>query len=318
MQIQDNSPELDLNDPGLQAILSGEQSEKKVEAKVEKKADVKPAPTSSVEATTKEEEEDETDEVDPVALKAQVKGLQAELARRRGNADRVDALEHEITALKTKATQPTNEYMWVQKLDDEGLASKSVDWDDELADARAKYGRAEDAGDEKAMERQGQRILTAKKTQAAFRRELMDRTKREHEQAQSLHDETQSIQAEITDMHEAVADLLPDLMMKDSEVWKAGNEEYINHPALMKQLGPLGEVVAAAMAVVRNPALVENKTTPAARRDVLSSLEKTIKKSLSTGAASPTRTRMSDVASSVDSGDGLSKFNALIDRIKGG
>jgi hypothetical protein len=84
----------------------------------------------------------------------------------------------------------------------------------------------------------------------------------------------------------------------------------------MARLGPLGEVVAAAMAVIRNPALANKTASPAARRDVIGSLEKSIKKSLSTGVSSPTTTRSPSV--DVGTPDSLAAFNAMIDKIKGG
>jgi hypothetical protein len=316
-EIVDNSPEMALDDPRIAEFVAKASGEKP-ESLAEPKKDVKEKPAASS-AADKADETDEKDET-PEHLKAQIRGLQAELTRRKGNSDRVEALEQELQGVKEKLAKPetTSEFAWIQKLDDEGLSSKSVDWDDELADARAKYGRAEEAGDDRAMERQGQRILQAKKIQSAFRKETLDRTRRNQEEANALHTETQSIQTEIADMREAVSEQFPDLMDQETDLWKAGNDEFNSHPVLMSRLGPLGEVVAAAMAIVRNPDLVSKKAAPNARREVLSTLEKSVKKSLSTGATAPNIQRNVDYTGSVGTAEGLSAFNAMIDKFKGG
>jgi len=306
--IQDNSPEMPLDDPRIQEILTGTKAEPAPE-----KTDVKVVAASSAETQEKDKEND----ADPDTLKAQIKGLQAELSRRKGNAERVEALEDELKGVKAKLSAPKDDFDWIRKLDDDGMASKQTDWDDELADARARYGRAEEAGDDRALERQGQRILTAKRTLSAFRKEALDRVRRQSEEQHEAHTEAQSIQTEIADMRDVVEELLPDVKVHGSDAWNAGNEEFITHPQLMKRLGPLGEVVACAMALVRNPNLLA-KNAPAARREVIGSLEKVVKKSLSTGASSPLTTRSVDHASSIQTSDGLASFNAMIDKIKGG
>lgn len=310
-EIVDNSPEMALDNPVMQDFLKSVDGPAP-EAKVEK-TDVKPQPAASSAAPA---EEPET----PADLRAQIKGLQAELTRRQGNSSKVEALETELNSVKEKLAnpKPTNEHAWIQKLDDDDLSSKQTDWDDELADARAKYGRAEDAGDERAMERQGQRILTAKKTISAFKKETLDRTKRVNEEANTYKETAQSISAEIDRMREGVLELMPDLITQGTEAWEAGNKEYLENPYLMKQLGPLGEVVAAAMAVIKNPDLIGKKTTASARKEIIGSLEKSVKKSLSTGSSASSSSRSVDYAAGVQSGDGLAAFNQMIDKIKGG
>lgn len=318
-EIVDNSPEMALDDPRMAEFLSAVKAPKP-EPKAEK-ADVKPeVPASSAE--TKPEGKDDADlDESPDHLKARIRGLQAELTRRKGNSDRVEALEAELQDLREKVNKPaaqTSEFDWIMKLDDEALASKQTDWDDELADARAKYGRAEEAGDERAMERQGQRIITAKKTLSAFRKETLDRTKRMQAEADAAKSEAQSIHSEISAMHEVVSENFPEMLDQSSELWQAGNKIFNSHPALMARLGPLGQVVAAALAVVQHPELSVKRGSVGARREVLGTLEKSVKKALSTGASAPTTTRSVDYMGAVDSGDNLAKFNAMIDRIKGG
>ena len=316
--IVDNSPEMPLDDPRVAEFLAKAQGDP-----VKPQADsegVKPKPAASPAPVKPDDKsDDESEDETAEQLKAQRDGLKAELARRKGNSDQVEALRAELAAVKEKLAKPTeNEFSWIVKLDNDALASKQTDWDDELADARSKYGRAEEAGDERAMERQGQRILQAKKTLSAFRRETLDRTKRNQDEAEELRTQTQSIRSEIDAMRDTVETQLPDLLDHDSALWKAGNEEFNAHPELMARLGPLAEIVAAAMAVVRNPDLRGGKSTSKVRKEVISNLDKGIKRSLSTGASAPTTSRAVDYSGAINSGDDLMKFNAMIDKFKGG
>jgi hypothetical protein len=303
-QIVDDSPEMELDDPRIQEVLNAKDG-----VKPQPKPDVKPAePVSSAAPKTEDEPVDEKDKV--------IKGLQAELARRKGNSEKLEALEAELKELKTERTQPKNEFAWIQKLDDDALASKQTDWDDELADARAKYSRAEETGDERALERQGQRILAAKRTLSAFRKEILDRGSRRQNEKEAAQREYSTVQSEIESMHSAVQEQFEDFMNPETELWKAGNEEFNAHPALMARLGPLGEVVAAALAVVKHPELVAKKGTASARKEVIGKLEKSVKHALSTGASAPSTNQ--PVNYDVSSADGLAAFNAMIDKFKGG
>jgi hypothetical protein len=94
-------------------------------------------------------------------------------------------------------------------------------------------------------------------------------------------------------------------------LWKAGNDAYLSHPELMKRLGAAGDIVAAALAVLKT-----HKPEAAARRAVVSKLETGLKKSLQAGAASPSTGR--GPALSIDTPEGLAQFNAYIDKVKGG
>lgn len=306
MQITDNSPEMALDDPRIAEALAGKDEAPKPQSK----PDVKPKEAASSAAPKAEGQE-----VDP--REAEIAGLKAELARRKGNSDKLEALENELKELKAERSQPKNEFQWIQKLDDDALASKQTDWDDELADARAKYSRAEETGDERMLERQGQRILIAKKTLSAFRKEILDRgTRRQQEQEQAQR-EYSTVQSEIESMHEAVSEQFEDFTNPETELWKAGNAEYNAHPALMQRLGPLGEVVAAALAVVKHPELVAKKGgTVSARKEVIGKLEKSVKHALSTGASAPSTNQ--PVNYDVSSAEGLAAFEAMISKYKGG
>jgi predicted nucleic acid-binding Zn-ribbon protein len=307
MQIVDNSPELALDDPLIQQILNPQQPAETVPP-----ADVKEPVVSS--ATGAPALEAET----PEQLKAQLRGMQAELTRRKGNAEAVDTLKEEVAELRAKLSAPAaDRFAWVQKLDDDSLTSKQVDWDDELADARAKYGRAEDAGDTSLMERQGQRVLQAKETLRAFRKESMDRVTRSQQTFHEVKSTQEAARLELDSMYGAMNEAYPDFTNPESAIWKAGREEFLAHPTLMRHLGQMGEVVAAAMAVVRHPELLpKGQSAATARRDIIGKLEKGVAKALQTGATAPSTTRSTSV--DVSSAEGLRNFNAMIDQVKGG
>lgn len=316
MQIVDNSPELPLDDPktieALKDLTGGT-------PKAEKQPDVKPtAPASSAEPKAEDTNTD-PEETDPEKLKAQIRGLRSELSRRKGNTDKVEALEAQIEDLKTKvqeSSKPKSNADWIQKLDDDQLAAKYTDWDDELSDSRARYIRAEERGDNDEMERQGQRILQAKRVLSEFKKETLSRNTRRTEEANAQSRVAESIRSEVNDMYETVSEAFPDFQNEDSELWKAGLKEYQEHPELMARLGPAADMVAAAMAVIRNPNLARGKAAPSGRKEVISKLEGAVKKSLMTGASAPSTQRPFEV--NVDSAEGLDNFNKYIDRIKGG
>lgn len=309
--IVDNAQEVSLDDPALQVLLNRDTGAAPKQQETGEKKAASPAASAG--------EQDTNEDTDPVkALEAQVEGLKAELSRRRGNSERVEVLEQQLEELRIQAKKgaENDAYAWVMKLDDDDLVSKQTDWEDELADARARYGRAEEAGDEKSLERHGQRILVAKKTLAAFRKEGLARVTRRQKEAVDTENEVNSIQEEITSMHSAVTEAYPDLLKQDTPLWKAGDQEFRSHPALMKRLGPLGEVVAAAMAIVKNPTLVQAKGVAAGRKTVIDGLEKAVKSQLSTGASAPRVNAAPEI--NIDSQEGLARFEAMIAKLKGG
>ncbi len=337
MQIVDNSPEMDLNDPKFAEMLTAIKpaGETKVEPKAEEKAepekkDVKvddKKPASSAEDQVLDTEEDDNDE-SPDKLKARIRGLQAELTRRKGNADKVSELELQLAKVQgqleeaskkpsAKETENTIEAA-VQKLDTKALIAKQTDWEDELADARARYAAAEDRGDRDAMSDHGKRITYAKTVLSAIRTETLERGERKQKEDAEAQTEATTIKAEFDSMYDALDTQFPEFKDKDSALWKAGNKEYIDHPKIMKRLGPAGEIVAAALAVLKNPELVgkSKQSESSARKEVVRNLETGLKKALSTGAAAPSTGRT--VVPAVDSGEGLAEFNKLVDRIKGG
>lgn len=327
MDIVDNAPEMDLTDPKFAEMLQGSKQPKEPAKVEEPKPDVKPkADVSSAsepepEPDHEEAKEDEPEET-PEKLKARIRGLQAELTRRKGNADKVNELELQLARvqgqLETINRGEKNKTIEaaVRELDDKALVSKKVDWDDELADARARYARAEELDDKSAMREQAGRIKYAKDVLAAIEFESADRRDRKQTEADAVKSEQTRLKSELEGMYSTLEENFPDFQDQTSDLWKAGDAEFRANPTMMKKLGPAGEVVAAALAVLKNPHLIGQRSEAEARREVVGKLEKGVKKALSTGAASPSTGRM--VTPRVETGEGLAKFNELVDRIKGG
>lgn len=332
MEIQDSSPEMDLTNPAqfeelvakakttkADPVEEKPKDEPKTDVKETKEASSAPEPEEEVEPVDGEETEETPDK-----LKARIRGLQAELTRRKGNAEKVNELEVQLSRVQGQLEQlnrapKSNETALedaIKKLDDRALVSKQTDWDDELADARARYAQAEDRGDEKAMERHGSRINYAKKVLSAIRVESLERVERKQQTADAVKDEQAKVKTELDSMYSVLTESYPDFQDNTSELWKAGDAEYKAHPEIMKRLGAAGEIVAAAMAVLKNPNLVTQTTESSARREVVNKLEAGVKKALRSGASSPTTGRT--VVPQVSTGEGLAKFNEMVDRIKGG
>jgi chromosome segregation ATPase len=306
MQIVDNSPELDLNDPKQAALLNPTDAPVKETPKPEPVAEAKQEPVK--EAST------EVDE--GVDKEAQIKGLKAELSRREGNAARVHELELKLASLEGKQSQSNADPIAeaILKLDDRDLIAKQTDWEDELAAARAKYERAEETQNETALQTAANRITHAKKVLTSLKQEVVDRAERKQVERQTLKEEADTLTSELTGMYEQVNEVFPDFQNPETDLWKAGNEIYKANPTLMKKMGPAGEIVAAAMAILQQGA---KGTNTAARKEVLSNIDKGFGKALKAGTSSPNTTRTPDWSAAVTDGAELAKFNAYIDKIKG-
>ncbi len=310
-EIVDNSPELDLSDPATTEILANLTSpkEEKVEAK-----DVKETPeVSSTQVKVEPEKEPDSE--------AQIKGLKAELSRRQGNADKVHELEVELARLQgeMKSTKTTVDPLMdaIQKLDDKDVLDRQTDWEAELSIATAKWERAEDAQNQDALRLAGERITRAKSMLSLLRREVMERSDRKHTARSVQEKETQTLTTELTGMYDSVAEAFPAFNEEGSDLWNAGQEVYKANPALMTKLGPAGEVVAAAMAIIKFPNLVKGGDA-ATRKDVLKKIDKGFGKVLSTGGNSPSSSRSVDYSNAVGTSEGLAKFEDMISKLKGG
>jgi hypothetical protein len=311
-EIVDNSPELDLADPATTEILANltAPQEEKPEAKdVKEKVEVSSTPAQVEKEEIKDPE-------------AQIKGLKAELSRRQGNADKVHELEVELARLQGElkaapktAVDPVEAA--IQKLDDKDLIERQADWEAELSIATSKWERADNEQNQDALRLAGERITRAKQMLSRLRVEMVDRSDKKHTARTVQAKETETITSELTGMYDMVAEAFPDFQKEDSPLWQAGKEFYDSNPILMSKLGPAGEVVAAAMAIIKNPTLSKGGD-PETRKAVLKSIDKGFGKVLSRGTTSPTTNRTVDYSGSVSSAEGLAKFEDMITKLKGG
>ena len=312
MEIVDNSPEADINSPEFQALIQGKEAES---------TDVKPNAEGSSPAAKAEKPDEKPDE--PADLEAQVKGLKAELARRSGNADKVDELEKQLQyalgrldEVSKSATKETDPFISaVKEADEKTLISKQADWEDELADARARLVRAEENNDEAAVEKATNRLRRAKYSLSTIRGELVDRADTNSKNRATLESEAGKIKEELEMMYTAVEEKYPDFQNPESELWKAGNDEFLKHGTILRKLGPAGEIVAAAMAIIKQGKGEENALD--VRKNTIRKIESGLNKAFRAGSGSPTTNKTVNVEQ-VSSADGLANFNAFIDKIKGG
>ena len=273
--------------------------------------DVKQETGSSPESTEAEEPED---------LKAKLAGLQAELARVRkqksggeGEAaslkEALANLEGQVKVLRESKTTSTLQEK-VAALSDEQVQDNEILWQDELTDARVLARMAERDNDPDAVAKANARIDIARKMQKLYDTEksLRSVARTESIKAQGAYKDTLS--KEVDTLFNDTFKAIPELKDTESEIWKAGQVEYKLYPTLMKQLGPLGEMMAVAAAVAKNPTLVSKKSAA----KLLANLEDVADKTFQKGGTAPKMSMSKPV--SVNSQKDLSDFEAQVAAIK--
>lgn len=235
------------------------------------KSDVKEiAASSSEDADPKEDE-----------LHSQVEALQKELARVRrtknDSAEEVQGLRESLARvqgqLETLVRGTTKTENKMGSYTDAQLVQGQAEWEDEILDIRDALREARKTDDHATINAAQKQYAVAKHTLAAIRQELLDRTKRVGADQARAQGEATKIVEEVVELYDTAYEHFPDLKDKDSDIWQAGNEEYTARPSLMKQLGPLGELVAVALAITNKPELVGGKKqAKAARRELLSEI----------------------------------------------
>lgn len=321
MPIIDNAPEMDPTSPEFATQLAKLQEpkpkgEEPPQAKDEKVEDPKGGKGEKKEESPSSED---TDGDDPVKLKAKLKALKKELGRvrenKRDDEERVKKLETDIEDLKRKSkessdpsSQTTNA---VKNLTEEQLDSALIDWEDELADARAKLATAEDRGDDEKVQKQMSRIHRARTILAAVRKESKERLEQKTVAATKGKEETSAIEKDLSSIHDAFRESFPDIEDEDSALWQAGNKVYNEYPSLMKRLGPIAGLVATAVAIGKNPKLA-GKGDVKVRKELLNNIEEAAEKALMVGAKGG---KSSGVPTQFEN---IEAFNAYIEKIKSG
>lgn len=252
------------------------------------KTDVKEDPSSG-----KAEKAETKDEA--ASLEAQIEGLTKELSRvrrdRNASEESVEALRSQLAhvqgqlealARRDAASAPANK---LARYSDEQLVHGQTEWEEELLESRASLRKAREEGNEAAIERQERAVAVARATLNAIRTELLERTKRVGAEQAKVQGEANRIVQDVVAIYDQAYEVWPDLKDKNSDIWRAGNDAYNEHAAIMKQLGPFGELVAVSIAVAKNPELVGggSKKAATARKELLSEINDKVEKSLIKG-----------------------------------
>ncbi len=261
-------------------------------------------PASSAETTEKDDDltppDKEADEPgdDIGNLKSQVSGLKAELTKVRKQKasgsdeanelkERLANLEGQLSVLKANKSTSTLEDK-IAQLGDDQLATNKGMWEDERVDARVSARLAEKENDTEGIQRANQRILDANHTLKLYEADEKRRDTVRSKGQSSQDEEKAGIAKDLDLLFTEVGTACPDLFVKDTPIWKAGQEEYSKLPKLMKQLGPLGELVAAATAVAKHPELVGKRVADTAVNTLVNNIEKAADKAFHKGGSAPT------------------------------
>lgn len=283
-------------------------------------------PDADVKKTDTSSSEEKVDS--PEDLKAQVEALTKELTRvRKGKAEsssevqelreQLAEVQGHLKGLSAKGSTSTeSEENRLAKYSDEQLIQGQTEWEDSAYDAREAMKRARTENDEDAYTKASKAAAVAKNTLNAIRKELLERTKRVGAEQARAQTETNELVAEISGLYEAAYENFPGLKDRDSEIWKAGNEVFNRHPKLMKQLGPMAELVATGIAITENPNLVPggvDKGEKKARKELLEEINERAEQSLIKGKGTPNKKTIPDFASMPSD-----QFDGLIHKLKMG
>lgn len=324
MQIVDNSPEMDPTSPEFAAKLA-EISAGKAPKEEKGEAEKTTKPKEKVEGPKKESPSTDKEDGDEGEDDAKIKALKRELKRvrdgKREDEDRVSKLQEEISSLKTemqkaKSVPAGDEKARIQSaldsLSEDQLEGQLIDWNDELADARAKLALAEDRGDEAKAEHAKTRIAKARTVLSLAKSTLKSKSQQASDLKAGAEVEKGEIAKEIDAIFKVYVENFPELEDQESKLWIAGNDMYNKHPALMKRLGPIGQLVAVSLAVSADPKLV-GKDATRVRKDLLHNIEEAAQKSLLAGGKGGSKSK----AAPVDVNN-LDAFEAYIEKIKSG
>ena len=272
------------------------------------KQDTTKTEVKSEKAEAKAEAKEEKAETDPGKLQAQVNGLKAELKRvreQRQNPEELAKLNEKIANLQGRLEQLSKHpaEKAAPTYTDEQLIGMQTDWQEVLADAKAK----DDAD----------RTAQAKHQLSLINKELHQRAIDGGQAKGQATTERDGLVQEATSLYEEALTLFPDLNDKESELWKAANTEYTKRPRFMKALGPYADAIAVSMAIAKNPKLIgtgdEAKAGKEARKQLLDTIEKTADKALLKGSGSATSTQKFDFSTAT-----ATDVQAIADRIKRG
>jgi hypothetical protein len=255
-------------------------------------------------------------------LKDQVTGLKAELAKVRkqksDSTDEASSLKERIANMEgqMKVLSDTKASVTIEgklaQLTDSEVTRNRVAWEDERTDARVEARLAAKDNDYVALQEANTRIASADKMLNLYETEKDRRSERKVNDKQAEVDDHKEVESNLDNLFTSVYAEVPEMMNKDSEIWKAGLKEYQALPALMKRLGPLGELVAISSAIAKHPELVGKKVT----QKVVANIEAAADKAFQKGGTAPNSTFKP--VTTINSREDHQAFEAQVAAIKGG
>jgi chromosome segregation ATPase len=284
------------------------------------------APESSSEGKVDEKvEEALSDDVD--ALKNTIRGMKAEMSRVRNLKsaseneagslkERLANLEGRLTELKEAQPSGKSAQDSIKKLSEEKLIELHTSYDDELADARTVARMAERDGDREGIAHANQRIDNARKMLNLLKGEENVRMRESSRSARDADDESTRLGGELESLFTDVFKAAPELSDHDSDLWKAGQEEYRKLPTLTKKMGPIGELIATAAAIAKNPGLIGKKSSEKAVEKMLDNIEAVADKSFNRGGTAPQAGKVASY--NLKSTEDVMSFEEEVNRIKRG
>lgn len=322
--IIDNSPEMEYGSPEFAAALAGVKPKTE---KVEKEVVEEPAkdetgeePSESPSESTPEVDDDkdvkEAEASDDPKAKALAKELKRVRALNREHEQKVTTLEKDVEELKTKASKPTDpESQIVDKMTamkEEEFSSLHQRWSDELGDAKAAHAEAKARGDEAGTAEALARIKSAQSANALCVKAVSTRATAKAEAEAKTKAEIATLETELTGIKASYDEAFPELANKSSAIFKAGLAQYKAHQTLMSKLGPVAELVATALAVIKNPKLV-GRDPSTVRKEVVNNIEEAVSNALKPGGVG---TSKGGKANAIPTFKTTEDFNEYIERIK--
>ena len=313
--------------------LAGKDDTSMVEKDVDDKASSTTAKDETLKPKTVDKEADEQLEPEEVPgddignLKNKVSGLQAELSRVRkksGSAteeaqslkERIADMEGQLKVLRENKTTTSLDEK-IAQLTDKQVSTNRRMWEDELIDARVEARQAVKDNDPDLVKQANARIAAANDMLERYDLEKDRRADLKVKGKASEEDEKAAVSKDLTALFEEVAQAAPDIFTKDTPIWKAGKAEYDKLPALMKQLGPLGEMVAAAAAIAKHPELVGKKVADKVINNMVDNIERVADKAFNKGGTAPSQ-GSKPFTTTINNQTDLSNFEAQVRQVKGG
>ncbi len=197
-------------------------------------------------------------------------------------------------------------------MNEEEFSSLHQRWSEELGDAKAAHAEAKARGDEAGTAEALARIKSAQSANALCVKAVSTRATAKAEAEAKTKAEIATLETELTGIKASYDEAFPELANKSSAIFKAGLAQYKAHQTLMSKLGPVAELVATALAVIKNPKLV-GRDPSTVRKEVVNNIEEAVSNALKPGGIG---TSKGGKASAIPTFKTTEDFNEYIERIK--